>query len=108
MKRKVSKKPSLQTNFTEITEEARLRECSLIERLKISFLRSTNCYWNVKGRGIRVQRERVRTIVRRIDPIGVPYNRRKLRPRPHECVFKSLRFHFTENAMKVLRPHHRF
>ena len=49
MKRKVSKKPSLQTNFTEITEEARLRECSLIERLKISFLRSTNCYWNVKG-----------------------------------------------------------
>ena len=30
------------------------------------------------------------------------------RPRPHECVFKSLRFHFTENAMKVLRPHDRF
>ena len=32
----------------------------------------------------------------------------RLRPRPHECVFKSLRFHFTENAMKVLRPHDRF
>ena len=26
----------------------------------------------------------------------------------HECVFKSLRFHFTENAMKVLRPHDSF
>ena len=32
-----------------------------------------------------------------------------LRPRPHEYVFKSnLRFHFTENGMKVLRPHGRF
>ena len=29
--------------------------------------------------------------------------------RPHECVFKSLRFHhFTENAMRELRPHDRF
>ena len=27
---------------------------------------------------------------------------------PHECVFKSLRFHSTENAMKILRPHDRF
>ena len=26
----------------------------------------------------------------------------------HGCVFKSLRFHFTENAMKVLHPHDRF
>ena len=32
----------------------------------------------------------------------------ELRPRPHGCVFKSFRFHFTENAMKVLRPHNRF
>ena len=31
-----------------------------------------------------------------------------LRPRSHECVFKSLRFRFTENAMKVLRPHDHF
>ena len=26
----------------------------------------------------------------------------------HECVFKSLHFHFTENAIKVLHPHNRF
>ena len=32
----------------------------------------------------------------------------ELRPRPHECVLKSLRFRFTENAMKVLRPRDRF
>ena len=32
----------------------------------------------------------------------------KLGPRPHECIFKSLRFHFTENAMKVLCPRDRF
>ena len=32
----------------------------------------------------------------------------KFKSRPHECVFKSLRFHFTENAMKMLRPHDRF
>ena len=30
------------------------------------------------------------------------------RPRPHECVFKSLRFPFTENSVKVLCPHDRF
>ena len=24
---------------------------------------------------------------------------------PHKCIFKSLPFHFTENAMKVLHPH---
>ena len=32
----------------------------------------------------------------------------KFRPRPHGYVFKSLRFHFTENGMKVLRPQDRF
>ena len=84
MKRRVSKEPSLQTKFTEITEEAlenTVREikdqfprCG--ERIVIGMLRA---------RGIRVQRERVRTIIRRIDPIGttlrwfdaherVPYN----------------------------------
>ena len=34
----------------------------------------------------------------------------KLRPRPQECVFKSLRFHFTENVHMIIfkslyRPH---
>ena len=32
----------------------------------------------------------------------------RLRTRPHGYVIKSLRFHFTENGMKVLRPHDRF
>ena len=29
-------------------------------------------------------------------------------PRPQRYVFKGLRFHFTENGMKVLRPHDSF
>ena len=32
----------------------------------------------------------------------------KLRPRSHGYVFKSLRFHFIENGMKVLHPHDHF